>query len=108
MPPVQACDDEGFYVGAFTDSEGNRIWFCSPLNLIWRRFTAFVLKRRCPNKFDGRVAIDCAGAINDYLETGDRFQNCLDYRFPSRSNRLLEFFTARERSPTDIPDVRPA
>lgn len=30
--PVQAYDDEGFYVGAFTDSEGNRIWFCSPLN----------------------------------------------------------------------------
>lgn len=29
--PVQAYADEGFYVGAFTDSEGNKIWFCSPL-----------------------------------------------------------------------------
>jgi len=28
---VQAYPDEGFYVGAFLDSEGNRIWFCSPL-----------------------------------------------------------------------------
>jgi catechol 2,3-dioxygenase-like lactoylglutathione lyase family enzyme len=29
--PVQAYHDEGFYVGAFLDSEGNRIWFCSPI-----------------------------------------------------------------------------
>lgn len=29
--PVQAYPDEGFHVGAFLDSEGNRIWFCSPL-----------------------------------------------------------------------------
>lgn len=29
--PVQAYADEGFYVGAFDDSEGNKIWFCSPL-----------------------------------------------------------------------------
>lgn len=29
--PVQPYSDEGFYVGAFTDSEGNKIWFCSPL-----------------------------------------------------------------------------
>lgn len=29
--PVQAYRDEGFNVGAFTDSEGNKIWFCSPL-----------------------------------------------------------------------------
>jgi hypothetical protein len=28
---VQAYHDEGFYVGAFTDSEGNKIWFCSPI-----------------------------------------------------------------------------
>jgi catechol 2,3-dioxygenase-like lactoylglutathione lyase family enzyme len=29
--PVQAYPDEGFFVGAFNDSEGNKIWFCSPL-----------------------------------------------------------------------------
>ncbi len=29
--PVQAYADEGFYVGGFLDSEGNRIWFCSPI-----------------------------------------------------------------------------
>ncbi|WP_153112045.1 VOC family protein [Propionivibrio limicola] len=29
--PVQAYPQEGFYVGAFLDSEGNKIWFCSPL-----------------------------------------------------------------------------
>ena len=29
--PVQAYHDEGFYVGAFSDSEGNKIWFCSPI-----------------------------------------------------------------------------
>lgn len=29
--PVQAYHDEGFYVGGFLDSEGNRIWFCSPI-----------------------------------------------------------------------------
>lgn len=29
--PVQAYPDEGFYVGSFLDSEGNKIWFCSPL-----------------------------------------------------------------------------
>lgn len=29
--PVQAYAQEGFYVGAFLDSEGNKIWFCSPL-----------------------------------------------------------------------------
>jgi len=28
--PVQAYDD-GFYVGSFLDSEGNKFWFCSPL-----------------------------------------------------------------------------
>lgn len=30
--PVQAYADEGFYVGAFSDSEGNKLWFCSPLD----------------------------------------------------------------------------
>ena len=30
--PVQAYHDEGFYVGGFLDSEGNKIWFCSPLD----------------------------------------------------------------------------
>ena len=29
--PVRAYPDEGFYVGGFLDSEGNKIWFCSPL-----------------------------------------------------------------------------
>lgn len=29
--PVQAYDD-GFYVGSFMDSEGNKLWFCSPVN----------------------------------------------------------------------------
>jgi len=29
--PVQAYPSEGFYVGSFLDSEGNKIWFCSPL-----------------------------------------------------------------------------
>lgn len=29
--PVQAYPQEGFNVGAFLDSEGNKIWFCSPL-----------------------------------------------------------------------------
>jgi catechol-2,3-dioxygenase len=29
--PVQAYDD-GFYVGSFLDSEGNKLWFCSPVN----------------------------------------------------------------------------
>jgi catechol 2,3-dioxygenase-like lactoylglutathione lyase family enzyme len=28
--PVQAYDD-GFYVGSFLDSEGNKLWFCSPI-----------------------------------------------------------------------------
>jgi catechol 2,3-dioxygenase-like lactoylglutathione lyase family enzyme len=27
--PVQAYDD--FYVGSFLDSEGNKLWFCSPV-----------------------------------------------------------------------------
>lgn len=30
--PVQAYPTEGFYVGGFLDSEGNKIWFCSPLS----------------------------------------------------------------------------
>lgn len=29
--PVQAYPQEGFFVGGFLDSEGNKIWFCSPL-----------------------------------------------------------------------------
>ena len=29
--PVQAYDD-GFYVGSFLDSEGNKFWFCSPVS----------------------------------------------------------------------------
>jgi catechol 2,3-dioxygenase-like lactoylglutathione lyase family enzyme len=29
--PVQAYRDEGFYVGSFLDSEGNKLWFCSPI-----------------------------------------------------------------------------
>lgn len=29
--PVQGYPEEGFYVGSFLDSEGNKIWFCSPL-----------------------------------------------------------------------------
>lgn len=29
--PVQAYPLEDFYVGAFLDSEGNKIWFCSPV-----------------------------------------------------------------------------
>jgi catechol 2,3-dioxygenase-like lactoylglutathione lyase family enzyme len=28
--PVQAYGD-GFYVGSFLDSEGNKLWFCSPI-----------------------------------------------------------------------------
>ena len=28
--PVEAYDD-GYYVGSFLDSEGNKLWFCSPL-----------------------------------------------------------------------------
>ncbi len=28
--PVQAYDD-GFFVGSFLDSEGNKLWFCSPV-----------------------------------------------------------------------------
>lgn len=28
--PVQAYDD-GFYIGSLLDSEGNKLWFCSPL-----------------------------------------------------------------------------
>jgi predicted enzyme related to lactoylglutathione lyase len=28
--PVQAYDD-GFYIGSFLDSEGNKLWFCSPV-----------------------------------------------------------------------------
>ena len=27
--PVQAYDD-GFHIGSFLDSEGNKLWFCSP------------------------------------------------------------------------------
>lgn len=30
--PVQAYDD-GFYVGSFLDSEGNKLWFCSPVEI---------------------------------------------------------------------------
>lgn len=30
--PVQAYDD-GFYVGSFFDSEGNMLWFCSPVEI---------------------------------------------------------------------------
>ena len=29
---VQAYDD-GFYVGSFLDSEGNKLWFCSPVEI---------------------------------------------------------------------------
>jgi catechol 2,3-dioxygenase-like lactoylglutathione lyase family enzyme len=29
--PVQRYPAEGFHVGSFLDSEGNRIWFCSPI-----------------------------------------------------------------------------
>lgn len=29
--PVQAYPQEGFFVGGFLDSEGNKLWFCSPL-----------------------------------------------------------------------------
>jgi catechol 2,3-dioxygenase-like lactoylglutathione lyase family enzyme len=29
--PVQPYPAEGFHVGSFLDSEGNRIWFCSPI-----------------------------------------------------------------------------
>jgi hypothetical protein len=29
--PVQAYDD--FYVGSFLDSEGNKLWFCSPVKV---------------------------------------------------------------------------
>ncbi len=28
---VQPYPEEGFYVGSFLDSEGNKIWFCSPM-----------------------------------------------------------------------------
>ena len=28
---VQPYPAEGFYVGSFLDSEGNKIWFCSPI-----------------------------------------------------------------------------
>lgn len=28
--PVEAYDD-GYYVGSFLDSEGNKLWFCSPI-----------------------------------------------------------------------------
>lgn len=28
---VQPYPEEGFYVGSFLDSEGNKIWFCSPI-----------------------------------------------------------------------------
>lgn len=31
--PVQAYPQEGFYVGGFLDSEGNKIWFCSPIEM---------------------------------------------------------------------------
>ena len=27
--PVQLYEDDAYYVGAFLDSEGNRLWFCS-------------------------------------------------------------------------------
>lgn len=30
--PVQAYHDEGFYIGSFLDSEGNKLWFCSPID----------------------------------------------------------------------------
>jgi catechol 2,3-dioxygenase-like lactoylglutathione lyase family enzyme len=30
--PVQAYDD-GFYIGSFLDSEGNKFWFCSPVDI---------------------------------------------------------------------------
>jgi hypothetical protein len=29
--PVQAYAQEGFFVGGFLDSEGIKIWFCSPI-----------------------------------------------------------------------------
>lgn len=29
--PVKAYLQEGFFVGGFLDSEGNKIWFCSPI-----------------------------------------------------------------------------
>ncbi|MFZ2855216.1 MAG: VOC family protein [Rhodocyclaceae bacterium] len=29
--PVQPYAEDGFYVGAFLDSEGNKLWFCSLL-----------------------------------------------------------------------------
>jgi catechol 2,3-dioxygenase-like lactoylglutathione lyase family enzyme len=32
--PVQAYPEQGFYVGGFLDSEGNKIWFCSPIATI--------------------------------------------------------------------------
>jgi hypothetical protein len=28
--PVQAYDE--FYIGGFLDGEGNKLWFCSPVN----------------------------------------------------------------------------
>jgi catechol 2,3-dioxygenase-like lactoylglutathione lyase family enzyme len=30
--PVQPYPDEGFFVGSFLDSEGNKLWFCSPID----------------------------------------------------------------------------
>ena len=30
--PVLPYPDEGFYVGSFLDSEGNKLWFCSPID----------------------------------------------------------------------------
>lgn len=33
VDPVQAYDD-GFYVGSFLDSEGNKLWFCSPVEIV--------------------------------------------------------------------------
>lgn len=33
--PVQLADEEGFYIGSFLDSEGNKLWFCSaPASLL--------------------------------------------------------------------------
>lgn len=29
--PVQPYPDEAFFVGSFLDSEGNKLWFCSPI-----------------------------------------------------------------------------
>jgi catechol 2,3-dioxygenase-like lactoylglutathione lyase family enzyme len=30
--PVRPYPDEGFFVGSFLDSEGNKLWFCSPID----------------------------------------------------------------------------